>query len=92
MDLLEVGGEVLHPDVLDHLEADDLVEAPGHVAVVPHFDLRAIGDAVGGDACGPEVDLLARERHAMRPRAEVTGRASNERPPAAADVEQRLAG
>src|SRR5262249_23720185 len=91
VDLLEVHVDVLDADVLDHLEADDLVETALDVSVVADLDLRFVLDAVVLDALRAVVDLLLGERDSADLCAALFRRARDERSPAAADVEEALA-
>lgn len=90
VDAAEVPRQVLAPDVLEHADAGDAVELAGEVAVVLDADFDLVLQPGGAHAFGGEVVLVLRQCHAQTARAVLLRRAQHQRPPAAADVEQRL--
>ena len=90
--LLEVPRQVLAADVLEHADARDAVELAFDVAIILQTDLDLVFEAGVLHALRREIELVLRQRDAHAPRAELLRRAHHERAPAAADVEQALAG
>lgn len=88
----EVERQILAADVLEHPDARDAVELPVDFAIVLQADLDLVLEAGGLHARGGEIELVLRQRHAETRRAELLRGAQHERAPAAADVEQPLAG
>ena len=80
--------------MLDDADGGDLVVAGpgGEVAEVAVLHPAAVPEAVLGDARGRPLGLGPREGHAVGAHAVVPGGPHGEAAPAAADVEQRLAG
>ena len=79
--------------MLAHLQRDDrVVRAVADVAVVLQPDVDPVGEPLVGRALRGERLLLARERDAGDVHAVVLGGVQRQRAPAAADVEQPLAG
>lgn len=91
VDLLEISRKVLDPDVLDHFEADDLLELADDVAIVADFHHGPLRDTVLRDPRVAELDLLSRERHPSCSDSVVTSGTSDECSPSAADIEQLFA-
>src|SRR5437867_11363698 len=93
-DATEEGGIVRHPHVLDDSDGRDLVVAGsgGQVAVVAVLDDTAAFETLPLDARGRPVGLGAGEGHPVRDHSVVLGRPDGEAAPAAADIEERLAG
>ena len=92
VDDAEVGTQILQPHVLEHADAADAVERALHVAVVLQANFDAVLQPGGPHAFGRQFKLLLRQRDADAAGAKLAGRAQHQRAPAAADVEQRLAG
>ncbi|MDV7397544.1 hypothetical protein RZS08_39455, partial [Arthrospira platensis SPKY1] len=81
-------------DVLDHPEGDDRVVGAGgvDVAVVAELDARPPGDPLALQAAADEVRLRLRDRHPVDGHVVGGGDVGEDRPPAAADVENPHAG
>lgn len=92
VDAREIERQVLAPDVLEHPDARDAVELAVDLAVVLQPDLDPVFQPGGLHARGCQVELVLRQRDAEALRAELLRGAQHERAPAAADVEQALAG
>ena len=89
----EVGRQLRRADVLDHPDARDLVVgAVVGVPVVGEPDLDVVLEPRLAHARAREFGLRRRDRHADGADAVVGGGVDDERAPAAADVEQALAG
>ena len=92
MDARHVLAEHRGSDVLVHADARDLVvRAVGHLAVVGDTYLAVVGQGGLGDSLTREHGLRLGQSDAGRADAVAAGRVDQERPPAAADVEQPLA-
>ena len=85
---------VRNPDVLDHADRGDLVEAGvrGQVTIVAVLDRAAPLEPFPADALGRVVGLRLRQGHAVGAHAVVLRRPDRQAAPAAPDVEQGLAG
>ncbi len=92
MDAREVERQVLAADVLEHPDARDAVELAFDLAVILQTNLDPVFQPRGLYTRGRQVELVLRQRHAETRRAELLRGAQHERTPAAADVEQALAG
>jgi hypothetical protein len=89
---LGVQVDPLGPDMLDHADARDRVEAlAGEIAVVHHPDLDPIVDPRRGDPLARDSRLGLRKGDADDLDAMARGSVSSEAPPAAADVEHAFA-
>ena len=87
-----VGIELVAADVLVHADAGDLVErAVGDLAVVADADLELVGEAGGLDPLARQRAWASRGSRRHRGRRSVGG-VDQQRAPAAADVQQPLAG
>lgn len=91
-DAREIERQVLAADVLEHPDARDAVELAFDLAIILQTNLDPVFEPRGLHAGGREVELVLRQRHAETRRAELLCGAQHERAPAAADVEQALAG
>ena len=80
--------------MLEHADRTHLVEAAlaRNVAIILQADLDPVLQAGGPDALAREFVLVGRQRHADHAGAVVARRVDRERAPAAADVEQVIAG
>ncbi|MNN36494.1 hypothetical protein D3C81_1503930 [compost metagenome] len=90
----EVQWQVGVADVLEHADADHLVEAPvrRQVAVVLQLQLHAILQALGRHPLARQLELLAAEGDAVDLGTELTGGKARQPTPAATDVQQPLTG
>src|ERR1700741_722844 len=79
-------------DMLEHADRDDAVEAALQLAVVAQMEAHAIAKAGRRRVLLRELVLLDRERHAGGVHPGRAREVEGEPPPAAADVEQLLAG
>src|SRR5688572_2183992 len=93
-DLAEVARQVPATDVLEHPDARDLVvrHVFGHIAIVEQPYFAAILESRPFDPAARVRMLVFRKRDPRRAHAVVLGRPHDERAPAAADVEEALAG
>src|SRR6202789_1922771 len=80
--------------MFEHLDLGNLVVAFGNVdrSIIAQFELDEIAEAHSLDFGGGEVELRLRKRHAMALGAVDVRRMTNQAAPAAADVEQSIAG
>ena len=93
VELLEVQPQVGVPDVLEHADADHLVEATiaRQVAVVQQLEGDPVLQAFGLDPLPPERQLLLAQCDASDLDAELASGQARQAPPAATDIEQLLA-
>src|SRR5271163_2155376 len=80
--------------MFEHLDLGNLVVAFVNVdrAIIAQFELDEIAEAHSLDRGRGEIELRLRKRHAMALGAVDVGRMTNQAAPAAADVEQSIAG
>ena len=91
-ELLGVAAELVDADVLDHADAGDLVvRAVVDLAVVGDADLDPVAEPGVAHALAGDLGLRLGQRDADAAHAVVLGGVQEQRPPAAADVEQALA-
>ena len=90
-DGIEIGAPPALADRLDHLDRGDRVEPLIGVAIILEPDFDPVGEAGGGDLVLRPGLLLPRQGQADHLGA-APGRLDRERAPAAADLEQSLAG
>src|SRR5262249_5087680 len=94
IDLAEIATEATRADVLEHSHARDLVveHVLGQLLVVPELDADATGEPARGNLAFDVPELMLRQRDARRVDAVALCGPEHEAAPAAADVEERLAG
>lgn len=89
----EVGRQIGQAHMLDHADACHLVvDDIAEIAVVAQLDTHQIFEPFGSDARTHIVQLRLAERDAVRPHAVMARRPADQGAPAAANVEQALAG
>ena len=80
------------PDMLEHTDRSDFVITAFERRIVAQLQRHAILQAEARDFFRGILELLLRQRHAMRRHTVVLRRMTYQRTPAAADVKQRVAG
>ncbi len=93
-DLAEILGKPRNPYMLEHADARDLVveRVLRQVEIVAQLDAHAATESACGDLAFHVLELVARQRDPGRVDAVHFGRPEQQRSPAAADVEEPLAG
>src|SRR5450432_1907240 len=91
VDGLEVRTVVGDSDVLEHADRGDLVESSVDQRIVAQLDGYLVIESEARDLFLRIGELLLRKRHADGVDAVMPGGVTDERPPAAADVEQAIA-
>ena len=91
-DLAHVGRDVVEADRLVHADRGDLVVGAAGLHVVGELERHLPAEAEPRHLGLGIGQLLLRQRHAVRLDAVVLGRMAEQRAPAAADVEEALAG
>ncbi len=91
---LAVQRQVDVADVLEHADADHLVETPiaRQVAIVHQLQRHLTGQALGRHPLAPQFQLLLAEGDAVHLNAELASGIARQSAPAAADIQQPLAG
>src|SRR5262249_8825971 len=84
--------EVPKPDVLEHADRHDAVEASVETAIVDQAEVDAIGSSALPCPLVRELVLFLRQRHAYDPRIAGFGKIEAEPAPARTDVENLHAG